>query len=54
MASFLFTGGRFLDPRHDELREGIEVLIEDNMIKEVSDRRSAPPPHSASLSAAAR
>jgi imidazolonepropionase-like amidohydrolase len=38
MASFLFTGGSFLDPRQDELRDGIELLIEDNIIKEVSDR----------------
>src|SRR5271168_1342325 len=38
MASFLFTGGRFLNPRHDELRDGIEVLVEDTLIKEVSDR----------------
>lgn len=37
MASYLFTGGRFLDPRRDELIEGIEVLVEDNLIKEVSD-----------------
>jgi len=38
MASYLFTGGRFLDPRQDELLEGIEVLVEDNLIKDVSDR----------------
>ncbi len=38
MAAFLFTGGRFLDPRRDELIDGIEVLVEDNLIKEVSDR----------------
>lgn len=38
MTSFLFTGGRFLDPRRDELREGVEVLVEGNVIKEVSDR----------------
>jgi imidazolonepropionase-like amidohydrolase len=38
MSSFVFTGGRFLDPRQDELREGIEVLVEGNTIKEVSDR----------------
>ncbi len=37
MASYLFTGGRFLDPRRDELIDGIEVLVEDNLIKEVSD-----------------
>jgi imidazolonepropionase-like amidohydrolase len=38
MTSFLFTGGRFLDPRQDELRDGIEVLVEGNLVKEVSDR----------------
>src|SRR5947207_1617665 len=38
MAAYLFHGGRFLDPRHDELREGVEVLVEDERVKEVSDR----------------
>lgn len=38
MASFLFTGGRFLDPRRDSLIENIEVLVEDGTIKEVSDK----------------
>ena len=38
MTSFLFTGGRFLDPRRDELLDGVEVLIEGSIIKEVSDR----------------
>jgi imidazolonepropionase-like amidohydrolase len=38
MASYLFTGGKFLDPRADELREGLQVLVEDNLIREVSDR----------------
>jgi imidazolonepropionase-like amidohydrolase len=38
MGSYLFTGGRFLDPRRDELIEGVEVLIEDTQIKEVYDR----------------
>lgn len=37
MSSFLFTGGRLLDPRHDTLREGIEVLVEGDRIVEVSD-----------------
>ena len=37
MTAFLFTGGRFLDPRQDELRDGIEVLVEDDRVKEVSD-----------------
>ena len=38
MGSYLFTGGRFLDPRRDELIGGVEVLVEDNLVKEVSDR----------------
>jgi imidazolonepropionase-like amidohydrolase len=38
MGSYLFTGGRFLDPRRDELIDGIEVLVEDNLVKDVSDR----------------
>ncbi|HTU56193.1 MAG TPA: amidohydrolase family protein [Acetobacteraceae bacterium] len=38
MSAFLFTGGRFLDPRRDALIEGIEVLVEDGKVKEVSDR----------------
>lgn len=36
MGSYLFTGGRFLDPRRDELIDGVEVLVEGNVIKEVS------------------
>src|ERR1700733_3851335 len=38
MASYLFTGGKFLDPRKDSLLEGVQVLVEDNLVKEVSDR----------------
>jgi imidazolonepropionase-like amidohydrolase len=38
MSSFLFSGGRFLDPRRGELTDGIEVLIEGERVKEVSDR----------------
>jgi imidazolonepropionase-like amidohydrolase len=38
LASFLFTGGRLLDPRRDELIDGMEVLVEGAVIKEVSDR----------------
>ncbi|MGH7101205.1 MAG: amidohydrolase family protein [Acetobacteraceae bacterium] len=38
MSGFLFSGGRFLDPRRDALVEGIEVLVEDGLVKEVSDR----------------
>ena len=36
--SYVFSGGRFLDPRRDELLDGIEVLIDGGVIKEVSDR----------------
>src|SRR5271170_2329141 len=43
MGSYLFTGGRFLDPRLDELRDGIEILVEDTLIKEVSDCPIAAP-----------
>ncbi|MGD0310673.1 MAG: amidohydrolase family protein [Acidobacteriota bacterium] len=38
MPSYLFHNGRFLDPRRDTLLEGMEVLVEENRIKEVSDR----------------
>jgi imidazolonepropionase-like amidohydrolase len=37
MAGFLFRNGALLDPRQDELREGVEVLIEDEIVREVSD-----------------
>lgn len=36
MGLFLFTGGRFLDPRQDELIDGVEVLVEDALVREVS------------------
>ena len=38
LTSYLFSGGRLLDPRRDELQEGVEILIEDGFVKEVSDR----------------
>jgi imidazolonepropionase-like amidohydrolase len=38
MASFVFFGGRFLDPRRTEPVDGIEVLVEGDRVKEVSDR----------------
>ncbi|MDI3309349.1 MAG: amidohydrolase family protein, partial [Acetobacteraceae bacterium] len=38
MAGYLFSGGRFLDPRRDVLRDDIEVLVEGSLVKEVSDR----------------
>ena len=36
--SFLFKNLRLLDPHWDEAREGYEVLVESDTIKEVSDR----------------
>jgi imidazolonepropionase-like amidohydrolase len=36
--SFLFKNLRLLDPRWDEARPGYEVLVEGDVIKEVSDR----------------
>jgi imidazolonepropionase-like amidohydrolase len=38
MASYLFAGGRCLDPGRGELLEGLDILIENDRIKEVSDR----------------
>jgi len=38
MASFLFTGGRLLDPTHDALLDGMEVLVEGEEVREVSAR----------------
>jgi len=38
VTSYLFSGGRFLDPRRDELLEGLEVLIDGGVVTEVSDR----------------
>jgi imidazolonepropionase-like amidohydrolase len=38
MAGFLFTNGRVLDPRGDRPQGGMEVLVEGNAIREVSDR----------------
>jgi imidazolonepropionase-like amidohydrolase len=38
MTSFLFHGGRLLDPRRDTLVDGAHVLVENDRIKEVSDR----------------
>jgi imidazolonepropionase-like amidohydrolase len=36
MAGCLLSGGRFLDPREDELQDGVLVLVEDGTV-EVSD-----------------
>jgi len=38
MTAFLFTNGRVLDPRHEGVRDGVEVLVEGGTIREVSDR----------------
>ena len=38
MEAYLFSGGRLLDPRRPELREGVEVLVEGDRVREVSDR----------------
>ena len=38
MSLFLFTGGWVLDPRDGKPRGGVEVLVEDKVIREVSDR----------------
>jgi imidazolonepropionase-like amidohydrolase len=43
MTSYLFTGGRFLDPRLDDLRDGMEILVEGKVVKEVSDRPISAP-----------
>jgi imidazolonepropionase-like amidohydrolase len=38
VSSYLFHGGRLLDPRHDALIEDAHVLVENDRIKEVADR----------------
>jgi imidazolonepropionase-like amidohydrolase len=38
MPAILFHNLRLLDPRRDELLDGMEVLVEDNVIREISDR----------------
>ena len=38
MTSFLFYGGRFLDPAVGELQDGIDILVEEGRIKEVGAR----------------
>lgn len=38
MTSYIFGGGRVLDPSRDELVGGLEVLVEGNRIREVSER----------------
>jgi imidazolonepropionase-like amidohydrolase len=38
MGSYLFSGGRFLDPEAGALLDGMHVLVEGDRVKEVSDR----------------
>lgn len=38
MSAFLFRGGRLLDPLCPELLDGMEVLIEGGVVREVSDK----------------
>ena len=38
VSSYLFHGGRLLDPRQESLIEDAHVLVEDDRIKEVADR----------------
>ena len=38
MSSYLFHGGRLLDPRRETLVEGAHVLVENDRIKEVAER----------------
>jgi imidazolonepropionase-like amidohydrolase len=37
MTSYIFTGGKFLDPDAGELREGVEILVEGDRVKEVCE-----------------
>ena len=41
MTAFLFTNGLVLDPRWDSPRAGLEVLVEDGVIREVSESGKA-------------
>jgi imidazolonepropionase-like amidohydrolase len=45
--SYLFHNGRLLDPRLDELVEGVEVLVEGDQVKEVWRSDNALPPNRA-------
>ena len=38
MEPFLFVNGRLLDPLAGELLDGMQVLVEDGVVREVSDR----------------
>ena len=38
MTQLLFQNFQMLDPEHDELRGGYELLVEGDKIKEVSDK----------------
>jgi hypothetical protein len=43
MTQYLFRNFEMLDPEHDELRGGHELLVVGDRIREVSDRRSVRP-----------
>ena len=38
MTAYLFTGGRFLDVKAKQMVDGIEVLVENGVVSEVSDK----------------
>lgn len=38
MSQLILAGGRFLEPEHDRLIDGIEVLIEGDRVREVSEK----------------
>lgn len=38
MSQYLFKNFGVLDPRHDEVRSGHEILVEDQLIREIADR----------------
>ena len=48
MTQYLFKNFEMLDPDHDEVRGGYELLVEGGLIKEVSSKpiRAATPPSS--------
>ena len=38
MSAYVFVNGRLLDPLQAELLDGMQVLVEDGVVREVSDR----------------
>ena len=55
MTQYLFKNFEMLDPEHDELRGGYELLVEGDVIKEVSSQaRSRPGAPPSSTAAGAR